>query len=248
MQQYKLLSLDETGKASFNHPSKLFILSGVVIPEKYKQKLDNKIRRLKKKFFNDEEVVFHSRDMSRRKGQFAILQDPKKELQFWSEFISIANNDEVSLLFVVVNKEKAKALCWLERTILKRAYRKILEEFAAKQLIKTNGKIIAESDPSQDIYLIEAHNLIQANGVSDGSISAGEYRQKITSLSLVNKSNFDVDIQMADSLALIAGIIYESKFLKNNTIKLNKIEKMKVRLIDRKINKKENPSSFTVLI
>ena len=64
----------------------------------------------------------------------------------------------------------------------------------------------------------------------------------------MNKSNFDVDIQMADSLALIAGIIYESKFLKNNTIKLNKIEKMKVRLIDRKINKKENPSSFTVLI
>jgi len=141
--------------------------------------------------------------MARRKAQFTILQDPKKELQFWSEFISIANADEVSLFFVVVNKEKAKSLCWLERTILKRAYRKILEEFATKQLANASGQIIAESDPSQDIYLIEAHNLIQANGVSDGSISAGEYRQKITSLSLVNKSNFDVDIQMADSLALI---------------------------------------------
>ncbi len=247
MQNYKLLSLDETGKASYNHPSKLFILSGVVIPEKFKPKLDNKLRKLKKKFFNDEEIVFHSRDMSRRKGQFAILQDPKKELQFWSEFISIANIDEVSLLFVVVNKENAKSLCWLERTILKRAYRKILEEFATKQLTSASGKIIAESDPSQDIYLIEAHNLIQAVGVSGGGISASEYRQKITSLSLVNKSNFDVDIQMADSLALIAGIIYKSKFLKDN-IRLNKIEKMKVRLIDRKIDKKENPSSFTILI
>jgi len=47
---------------------------------------------------------------------------------------------------------------------------------------------------------------------------------------------------------MVAGIIYESKFLKNNNLKLNKIEKMKIRLIDRKINKKDNPSSFTLLI
>lgn len=247
MTQYKLLSLDETGKASYNHPSKLFILSGIVIPEKFKQKLDNKIRRLKKKFFGNEEIVFHSRDMARKKGRFTVLQDPEMELKFWSEFITIMNSDDVSLLFVVVNKDKAKSLCWQERTILKRTYRKILEEFAVKQLINANGKIIAESDPSQDLYLIEAHNAIQANGVPDGNISAREYRQKITSLSLVNKSNLDVDVQIADAFALIAGIIYESTIL-NNNLRLNKIEKMKVRLVNRKIKNKKNPSSFNVLI
>ncbi len=36
MNNYKILSLDESGKASFKHPSPLFILSGVVISEKFK--------------------------------------------------------------------------------------------------------------------------------------------------------------------------------------------------------------------
>lgn len=77
MQPYKLLSIDESGKASFKHPSKLFVLSGVVIPEKIKPKIDAKMRKLKKKFFKDEEIIFHARDMIRKKGPFKILQDTK---------------------------------------------------------------------------------------------------------------------------------------------------------------------------
>ena len=57
MQSYKLLSLDESGKASFSHPSKLFILSGVVIPERLKAKVDSQMRKIKKKFFGNEEVA-----------------------------------------------------------------------------------------------------------------------------------------------------------------------------------------------
>jgi len=37
MENYKILALDESGKASYNHNSNLFILSGVVIPEELKQ-------------------------------------------------------------------------------------------------------------------------------------------------------------------------------------------------------------------
>ncbi len=32
MSDYKLLSLDESGKASYTHTSKIFVLSGVLIP------------------------------------------------------------------------------------------------------------------------------------------------------------------------------------------------------------------------
>jgi len=42
--------MDESGKASYNHPSDLFTLSGVVIPEEYKTKVDRQMRKLKKKF------------------------------------------------------------------------------------------------------------------------------------------------------------------------------------------------------
>ena len=51
MKSYKLLSIDETGKASYDHPSGLFVLSGAVIPEKLKTKVDHKMRLLKRKFF-----------------------------------------------------------------------------------------------------------------------------------------------------------------------------------------------------
>jgi len=39
---YKIISLDESGKASFEHPSKLFVLSAVLVPESFRSKLDNK--------------------------------------------------------------------------------------------------------------------------------------------------------------------------------------------------------------
>lgn len=248
MTTYKLLSLDESGKASYTHLSELFILSGVIIPEKFKIKLDSKMRKLKKKFFSDEELVFHSRDMSRRKGPFAILQDSKKEIAFWSEFISLANNSNIAVSFIIVNKQIAKQKGWHQKTILKRTYLKMLECFASRQLGKDEkGKIITESDPSQDLYLIQAHNIIQGTGTRGSSISAEVYRQKITSLCLVKKSNLDVDVQMADALAPIAGMIYRTIILKKQK-SINKIENMKKRLIDRKLKDKSNPSVFEILL
>lgn len=246
MADYKILSLDESGKASFNHLSKLFILSGIVIPEKFKPKLDRLMRKLKKKFFGDEEIIFHSRDMSRKKGPFSILQDHKMEVAFWAEFISVANNPEISTFFVITDKQEATTRNWQPKTILKRSYLAILEEFTIKQLVKHNGKIVSESDPAQDLYLIQAHNAIQGNGTSDGSISAWEYKQKITCLSLVNKSNQDIDVQMADCLAHIAGMIYEIQ--KNPATTLSRVDSMKKRLIDRKLASRLNPASFKILI
>jgi hypothetical protein len=166
MKDYKVLALDETGKASFNHPSKNFVLSGLVLPEKFRLKLDKSIRKLKKKYFDDEEIVFHCRDILRKKGSFAILrEDPKKEIKFWSEFIVLLNTDLLSLAFVIVDKGKARKLGWNDIAILTRVYGKMLEEFTKKHLSNNNGKIIVESDPYQDKYLIKAHNKLQSIGI-----------------------------------------------------------------------------------
>lgn len=248
MKSYKLLSIDETGKASYGHPSKLFVLSGAVIPEKLKAKVDHKMRLLKKKFFNDEELVFHARDMSRRKGPFSILNTAAKELQFWSQFISLVNNPEISFFFVITNKEKAKKVSWQAQTILRRSYLKILADFTRH--LKTTGyygKIIVESDAYQDPYLIYAHNRMQAEGTGDGSVSGNEYKNMITSLSLVNKSNLDIDVQLADVMAIIASLNYQIYEL-NKHKKLSRVENMKMRLLGRKLSDAKNPSLFEVLI
>lgn len=248
MQPYKLLSIDETGKASYDHESKLFVLSGVVIPEKLKPKIDHKMRLLKKKFFGDEEIVFHARDMTRKKGPFSILKEGKRELQFWSEFISLANNPDISFFFVTTDKKKAQTASWQLQTILRRSYLKILADFTHH--LKTSnycGKIIVESDPDQDTFLIYAHNRMQAEGTGDGSVTGTEYKKMVTSLSLVNKSNQDIDVQLADAMALIAGLKYELT-IQNKPRRLTKIEAMKMRLLDRKLADSKNPSLFEILI
>lgn len=248
MTTYKLLSLDESGKASYDHSSSLFILAGTVVPERFKPKLDRSMRKLKKRYFRNEEIVFHSRDMYRKKGQFTTLEDPKTDLAFWIEFIEIVEYPKINLIFVVVDKQKAKAKGWNQKTILKRAYLKALEEFAAKHLKRgINGKIITESAPPQDFYLIQAHNNIQSTGTSDRSMTAKEYRQKVTSLCLVNKANLDIDVQLADALAPIAGRMYILNVL-NKQLHIDEIERMKQELIEKKLANKANPSIFNVLI
>jgi len=247
MNNYKVLALDETGKASFGHLSKNFILSGFILPEAFRPKLDRSIRKLKKKYFNDEEIVLHCREIIRKKGPFAILRKTKKvELDFWSDMISILNAKSLSLAFVITDKAKAQKIGWNDITILKRSYRKMLEGFAEKHLSKKNGKIVAESDPFQDGYLIKAHNRLQSIGVPSAGITGPDYRNKVTSLSLVNKANLDIDIQMADSLAIMASIVYKMKIGVKK--KPTKVEAMMKKLIDRKMNDKDSPGIFEVLV
>ncbi len=247
MKDYNVLALDETGKASFNHQSKNFVLSGFILPEKLKPKLNKSIRKLKKKYFHDEEIIFHCRDMLRKKGPFAgLLADRTKELKFWSEFINILNPKSFSVAFVITDKNKAKKIGWNDIAILRRSYNKMLEEFTTKHLSKNNGKIVAESDPQQDKYLIEAHNRLQSMGIPSEGITGLNYRNKITSLSLVNKLNLDIDVQMADSLAIMADMVYKMKIgTKKRSTRVQTIMK---RFINRKMIDKNNPGIFEILV
>lgn len=247
MKDYKILALDETGKASFGHLSKNFVLSGFILPEAFRPKLDKSIRKLKKKHFNDEEIVLHCRDIIRKRGPFAVLRtNLKKELEFWSDIISILNAKFLSLAFVITDKNKAKKIGWNDIAILRRSYRKMLEEFTKKHLGKDNGKIVVESDPQQDRYLIEAHNRLQSIGVPSEGITGSDYRNKVTSLCLVNKANLDIDIQMADSLAIMADLVYKMKTGARK--KPTKVEVMMKKLINRKMTDKNNPGIFEVLV
>ncbi|MCX6702744.1 MAG: hypothetical protein NTW60_02660 [Candidatus Wolfebacteria bacterium] len=232
----KLLAIDETGKASLNHPSTTFILSGLILTEDYLSNLEKNLKNLKTKYFHDPDIVFHSRDMLRKKGPFSIFGDLKIELEFWPEYIKIISPSEVSIAIVVVDKNKAKKLGWNDIAILRRSYSKILEEFTKKYLINSGkGKIILESDPQQDKYLIEAHNRLQGMGIPSEGIVSADYRNKMTSISLVNKLNLDSHVQIADGLAIMGNVFYELKINKRDEVSLNQIEMLFKDLIDSKM-------------
>ena len=121
-----------------------------------------------------------------------------------------------------------------------------MEEFAAKYLIDNNGKIIVESEPYQDKYLIGAHNRLQSIGIPSEGVSATHYRSRLTCLSLVNKLNLDNEIQIADSLAIMANIFYKIKV--NKVREITDIENKMKELINQKILDSDNPSIFEILV
>ena len=167
--------------------------------------------------------------MYRRKGPFSIFSNKKVEINFWSELLSILNTQKISFIFIVTNKQKAKKLGWQPKTILEKSFFRLLELFLTR-LTKDQslGRIIAESDTNQDKLLISAQVRHQNQNLS--------YRKSVTSLCLVTKANQDSSIQIADALGAIAGIC------SGQTKSKNRIEQIKIRLIERKLQNPINPS------
>ena len=232
MNKYKLLSIDESGKASYGHPSKYFILCGVIIEESRRNKIYRSLSKIKDKYFGDSEIILHGRDIFRKAGPFASLKDPVAETNFWSELINVINDEKICFVTIIVNKEHAQKRNWELNTILNRSYRSLLRKFKLN-LSKTKlyGRIIAESDTNQDIFLLRAHHYHQSNSPT--------YREHITSLSYVTKGNRDPDVELADSMALISRFYYENK---GSSAKLTPIQRVKIKFIRRKIASKINPS------
>jgi len=246
---YKILALDETGKASPSHLSDVFLLSGMIISEDSLRSLEVHIKAIKQKFFNDPNIVFHCRDMLRKKGIFSILSDPAIEKGFWEDFIAIIDNPEISIMMAITDKRKTSKVGWNKIAILRKSYSKVVEGFAGAYLSNGyKGKIVAESDPGQDKFLLETHNRLQSFGIPSQGITGAEYRGRLTSVSLVNKLNLDVHIQTADNLAIMGRLFYNLKINKIDVSSLSNRDRLFKDLIDRKLANPINPSAFEILV
>jgi len=238
MAPYKIISLDESGKPAYSHASREFALTGVIVDEAIKRRLSTNLIRLKKKFFNDENSVLHYKQLSSKYGAFKVLRDKETEIKFWSDLLAILNKPKITYLFTIVDKSEAKKKGWLGKTIVQKSYAEIIKMFL-RYLKGQNkkGKIITESEAFQDRYLIKAHNNYQSMGIPALKISGKKYNEMITSLSLVNKKNLDPELQLADLLGTTIRLRYRIRKL-NSKEKISKVEKNKLRLIERKIEKK----------
>ena len=75
--------------------------------------------------------------MLRKKGPFISLgKDPTKEIRFWSELITILNLKELSLAFVIADKNKSKD---------------VINALKGKVLLYNNSLI---NDPKSQFYKI----------------------------------------------------------------------------------------------
>lgn len=230
------LFIDELGSASPKSTiSNIYLLSGIMISRESQEDLKIKADQIKFKYFNNTEIVFHSRDIGRKQGDFIELQDPVINQNFQKDLIKFLNNGFFRLFSVLVDKEKMPKN-WSEKTIYKKTSDHIIKNFILALLAQKNrhGKLIVESATSEkDFYYHKTANYYLSNGFKNLGISFSDVQNVLTEISFVTKKNNDIEEQIADLLAY--GI--KLKYQNNKKQKLNWYEYQIVKVVENKLFK-----------
>jgi hypothetical protein len=230
------LYVDETGVVDGNLG--FYIIVGCVIREDKREELEQLSGQIKYKYWNDDSIVFHSQEIGKQIGAFKILKNEEIKKNFEKDLFKLLNSAPIILFPVILDKKEIIKKRWGKKRKLRTVNRNLLRNFIIFTL-STKGSIgkitIEASSLNQDYYYHEALNHYKANGISELDIFGKEVSSVITSLSFVNKSNGDIEEQLADIFAY--GVecklnkckyekgSYEDKLLKVLNTKLYRIPK-----------------------
>lgn len=95
------LFIDECGDhqlEKFNPNFPIFTLCGVLIPGEKLEALEALVNDFKRKFFNDEGVIIHSRDIRKQEKAYSILQDSELKEQFYAGINTILGQNNVYVI------------------------------------------------------------------------------------------------------------------------------------------------------
>lgn len=104
--------IDESGEANIKIPDprfNIFVLCGIIFREDKYNIFNEQMKDLKKKFFNTEEIVFHSFEMRGKKGIFKIFKEPEIMRSFYIDIGKVFTECEYRIIACVINKEMYKS-------------------------------------------------------------------------------------------------------------------------------------------
>lgn len=235
----KLLNLfiDESGIANPKvEQSKTYILSGCVVREDVREQIKIKADQIKFKYWNRTDVVFHSKELARKEGEFKIFQDRKIYKSFCDDLFNFLMNSSFFLLFVIVDKQKAKKGNWNDIKVYNETAEYMVKNFLLSLLAQeeSKGRLVAESATSvKDFSFHKAASSFLARGMEDLGVTYDQVQDVLTEISFVTKHNHDIEEQIADIMAYGAKL----KFLKTKQTEMNEYEKKLVILLNKKLFK-----------
>lgn len=199
------LFIDELGSSNpKDERSPCYVLSGCLLPEFRQQDLKNKADQIKFKYWGKTNIVFHSREIGRQAGDFSMLKDEVRKKEFYKDLFNFLSTGFYQMLFIVVDKERAREQGWRQDKVYRETTREIVNSFLRTLLVRGNvrGRIIAESATAEkDIYLQKALSFFLAHGIKDLSVNYAQIQNILTSICFVTKKNLDIEEQIADLLA-----------------------------------------------
>jgi len=108
MEKKIIVYVDESGESSahaVDNAYPVFVLACCVFEvETYIREVVPAFQKLKFDWFGHDQVVFHSSDIRRRRGDFKFLLDPEKEAKFAEDLTSFVSNAEFEIYAECVSK------------------------------------------------------------------------------------------------------------------------------------------------
>ena len=198
-----VLYLDESG----DHQVKLidpaypvFVLGGVIMDEAYARTVATEaIAEFKRQFFGRDDFVLHTADITRNRGVFTPLADPRIRDRFREALNELLGHLEFGVVACVVDKPRyLDARSGATNDLYKVAFRELIDRFCV--VIGNHGhggRIRAERRrPDLDRALRSDWYTIQANGTDNTSSEIIGHR--IASFSQHPKSEELVGLELAD--------------------------------------------------
>lgn len=233
--KYLNFFIDELGSPSPQSSKQpIYILSGILLTEHASQNLETISNQIKFKYWNKTEVVFHSREIGRKQGDFKILNDNSISSNFEKDILQFLSHGQYSLFSVIVDKKKLPKN-WNEITIYKRSSREIIKNFVFALLAqKTKGKLTIESATAEkDFYYHKSAGHFLSNGFPSFDIAYSDVQNVLTEISYVTKKNNDIEEQIADLLAYGIRLKYET----TRKSRLSSYEKKLIKIVESKLFK-----------
>lgn len=227
------LYIDETGQHNGNIG--YYILVGCSIRESKRTELNKLAGQIKYKYWGSDSITFHSQEIGKCIGQFNNLKDLKTKEEFNVDLFKLLNYAPIVIFPVILKKFEVSKRNWSAKTKLRTVARSLFRNFIIHTIsIKgCTGKIVIEaSSLEKDYYYHEALNHFKSNGIPELKISGADVSKLITSISFVNKSNGDIEEQLADILAY--GVTCQMREKDGRKYAENSYEKKLVKILENK--------------
>ena len=218
--KYLNLFIDESGQSN---PKKqntgVYILSGCLVDNKAKEFLKIRANQIKFKYWGRTDIVFHSREISRKENEYAIFKNPKIGSSFEKDLLQFLCQGNFRTFFILVDLNKARNQNWNEEKVYKETTQLMIKNFllALLAIEKCKGRIVIESATAKkDLYFHRAASYYLSAGISIVKASCQQIQKLFTEISFVTKKNHDIEEQIADLLAYGARLKFERRKLKNS--------------------------------
>ncbi|HMH31184.1 MAG TPA: DUF3800 domain-containing protein [Methylomirabilota bacterium] len=238
MKRYKLF-IDESGREHQSHQSKYYILIGCIIEAAAQHELEVRSNQIKYRYWKRTDIVFHSREIDRNAGDFAIFAGNEKlKKEFMSDLVHLINSAPIKVTCCVVDKDKVYKVPWKHTTIIHKTADSVVLDFLRLIYSKTSavtGVIVHEaSGYEKDTEYLKAFNKVVTPAWTRKHPEFPNIRERLTSITFATKLNHDIECEIADLLSYAALRKYKANH-GIETVDAGSYEEKLIAALDRKL-------------